>query len=339
VSDVAAFELMVTTPPVPPDESYRPFVFELGDGERARLDAFSLERGIRVIDRMAFQRDGGEGPWVYLPWDRKVVHLLGPEAYFEAITERNADKITREEQRLLRQKRVAVVGLSVGAEAAATIAREHLCGELVIADFDRLELSNLNRIEAGFDELGENKAIIAARRIAKANPYLPVTVYPDGVTRENLESFMSGIDLLVDECDGMAMKLELRRYCRQRRVNVVFAADERGFLSVEPYGYFPDLPPFHGRITATQPRREDFETPMDFMKELTRWMGGWDAISARSRRSLEQLGKTLTGYPQLASEARFAAGQVGHVVRRLLLGERVRPYFGYLDLEEIVPND
>lgn len=61
--------------------------------------------------------------------------------------------------------------------------------------------------------------------------------------------------------------------------------------------------------------------------------------SERSRRSLEQIGDTLCGYPQLASEARFAAGQIGNVVRRLLLGERVAPFFGHLDLDDLVPSD
>lgn len=74
------------------------------------------------------------------------------------------------------------------------------------------------------------------------------------------------------------------------------------------------------------------------MEALTEWMGGWDCISERSRRSLDQMGETLCGYPQLASEARYAAGQIGHVVRRLLLGERLRPFMGHLDLEDLLPS-
>jgi heme-degrading monooxygenase HmoA len=74
------------------------------------------------------------------------------------------------------------------------------------------------------------------------------------------------------------------------------------------------------------------------MRALTVWLGGWDAISERSRLSLEQIGSTLRGYPQLASEARFAAGQIGHVARRLLLGERLAPFVGHLDLERWLPR-
>lgn len=42
--------------------------------------------------------------------------------------------------------------------------------------------------------------------------------------------------------------------------------------------------------------------------------------------------------PQLASEARYAAGQLGNVARRLLLGETLPPFVGNLDLEELVPS-
>jgi hypothetical protein len=69
---------------------------------------------------------------------------------------------------------------------------------------------------------------------------------------------------------------------------------------------------------------------------MSLWLGDWDRISERSRRSVEQVGHDLSGYPQLGSEPRLAAGQVGHVARRLLLGERLLPFFGHLDLNELI---
>ncbi len=301
----------------------------------AHAAAAVRRRFIAAVERAAGGR-AAVGNWVYLPWERKIAHLLDRDAYFEVITNRNGDKITAEEQRLLRTKRVGVLGLSVGGEAAVTVAQEHLCGEIVLADFDRLDLSNLNRLNAGFDELGHNKAVIAARRIAKINPYLPVTVFADGVTPETLGDFLNDLDLLVEECDSLEIKREVRRLARARRLNVVYAADERGFLSVEPYACWPELEPFHGCPTHPEVKREAFPTPLAYFRALTDWIGGWDRISERSRRSLSQVGATRCGYPQLASEARYAAGQLGHVARRLLLGERLPPFVGYLDLVELL---
>jgi molybdopterin/thiamine biosynthesis adenylyltransferase len=252
------------------------------------------------------------------------------------ITSRNRDKITAEEQARLRTKRVGVLGLSVGGEAAVTVAQEHLCGEIVLADFDDLALSNLNRLGAGCDELGERKIAIIARRIARIDPYLRVTVFEDGVTAANLDAFVAGLDLIVEECDAPPIKHAVRRIAHERGINLVYAADERGFLSIEPYA-LGRLRPFHGRMLEPPPPRETYATARAFLKALTEWLGGWADISERSRRSLERVGETTCGYPQLASEARFAAGQIGHVARRLLLGERLAPFVGYVDLADLLP--
>ncbi len=278
------------------------------------------------------------GVWVHLPWEKKLARILDREEYFEVVTNRNRDKITLAEQRRLRTKRVGVMGLSVGGEAAVSLAQEHLCGHILLADFDSLDLSNLNRLQGGFDDLGVNKAVLVARRIARIDPYLEVTVFPDGVTEENADDFLRGLDLLVEECDHLPMKHRIRERARRAGLNVVFAGDERGFLSIEPYRERPELLPFHGRIERPQPSREAFPDRLSFLKALTEWLGGFQAISERSRLSLERVGETLVGYPQLASEARFAAGQVGHVARRLLLGEKLAPFIGHLDLEELLPE-
>lgn len=350
--------------PVSPD-AWRPTFVRLRPGERPELDLVCRAAGVVVVDTLARQLDDlaaallpagtdderrafvegrvaatGDidacGTWVWIPWERRLVHLLDEGDYVEVVTNRNRDKITREEQALLRSKRVGVVGLSVGGEAAVTIAQEHLCGEMVLADLDALDLSNLNRLGAGFDDLGLNKAVIVARRIMKIDPYLRLTVYTEGVTEGNADAFLDGLDLLLEECDGLALKQEIRVKAKERGIDVLFAGDERGFLSLEPYGQRPDLEPFHGRLDGAQRPREWYATPADFWRALTVWLGGWDAISERSRRSLEQIGSTLCGYPQLSGEARYAAGQLAWFGRRLLLGEAVEPFVGHLDLDELV---
>jgi hypothetical protein len=121
-------------------------------------------------------------------------------------------------------------------------------------------------------------------------------------------------------------------------MDVIFAADERGFLSVEPYRSHPELELFHGRVPSTPRAREAYGSDRDFYRDLTVWVGGWDAIHERSRLTVERIGETRVGYPQLAGEARFAAGQLAHVARRLLLGERVLPFAGHLDLAQLVPS-
>ncbi|HEX8650735.1 MAG TPA: ThiF family adenylyltransferase [Pyrinomonadaceae bacterium] len=364
--DFDEFTRFVVSPPEPPDESWQPAFLRAKPGEGERFFAFCRGRRIAVVDAIDRQladlavvrlpsedarsrRDsfieeavaavGGRasyGTWVYFPWEAKVVHLLDADDYFDVITNRNQDKITKEEQKELRGKRVGVAGLSVGGEAAVTVAQEYLCGEILLADFDRLDLSNLNRLQAGCDELGLPKTTIAARRIGRIDPYLKVTVFGDGVTPANAGQFLDGLDLLIEECDDPQIKRGVRLLAKERGINVLYAADERGFFSIEPYHNFPELRPFHGRAERPQPSRGDYSTPLAFFRALSEWIGGWDNLSERTRNSLARIGEELCGYPQLASEARYAAGQVAHVARRLLLGEKIPPYCGNLDLNDLL---
>lgn len=274
--------------------------------------------------------------WVYFPWSQKVVHILKEEAYFSVITNRNQYKITAEEQVSLRQKTIGVVGLSVGGEAAVTVSQEHLCGTIKIADFDELDLSNLNRLNASVEDIGVLKTTISARRIYQLNPYLKVLTYSEGIHDKNIHDFLADLDLLIEECDGLEIKFPIREAAKSLRINTIYCADERGLLSIEPYGNDPDFPVFHGILSESQPPRETFDNDADFMKALAIWCGGWDLISDRSKAALSDMGKKICGYPQLASEARFAAGQLGHVARRLLLGEQLPPFFKHIDLEELV---
>ncbi|WP_282204293.1 ThiF family adenylyltransferase [Kitasatospora fiedleri] len=106
-------------------------------------------------------------------------------------TDRNRDKITREEQRHLLGRRIGVIGLSVGSSAALTCAMEGVGGSFRLADFDRLSLSNLNRLRAGVHEIGLEKTVICARRLYELDPYLDVSVHRHGVSEESIEEFFA----------------------------------------------------------------------------------------------------------------------------------------------------
>ena len=54
------------------------------------------------------------GVWVHYPWSGRLVRLLPEDAFVEVRTNRNREKITREETAALRTKTVGIVGLSVG---------------------------------------------------------------------------------------------------------------------------------------------------------------------------------------------------------------------------------
>jgi tRNA A37 threonylcarbamoyladenosine dehydratase len=62
------------------------------------------------------------------------------------------------------------MGLSVGQSVSLALAMERSFGELRIADFDELDLSNINRIRTGVYNLKIQKTVIVAREIAEIDP-------------------------------------------------------------------------------------------------------------------------------------------------------------------------
>src|SRR5690606_9428644 len=54
------------------------------------------------------------GVWVYYPWNEKLVHILDEKEFVELRTNRNKYKITDDERAVLAEKKIGVIGLSVG---------------------------------------------------------------------------------------------------------------------------------------------------------------------------------------------------------------------------------
>ncbi len=52
----------------------------------------------------------------------------------------------------------------------------------------------MNRLPVSVTDLGVNKAVIAARRIAELDPYLPVEVWTDGVTPDTVGAFCRDLE-------------------------------------------------------------------------------------------------------------------------------------------------
>ena len=153
------------------------------------------------------------GVWVYYPWSRRLVHVLPEAEFIELRANRNYYKITPEEHQTLATKKVGVIGLSVGQSAALTMAMERSFGEVRLADFDTLDLSNLNRLRSGVHHLALPKVVIAAREIAELDPFLTVKCYFEGINKTDLDSFLlegGQLDVLIEECDGIDIKFLVR---------------------------------------------------------------------------------------------------------------------------------
>lgn len=173
------------------------------------------------------------GNWFYFPWNHEVIHLLPKNEFVKVRTNRNNPKITTDEQHALSNKTIGVVGLSVGQSVSIALSIERISGHLLIADFDTLDLSNLNRIRTSVRNLGLPKTIVTAREIAEIDPYLSISVYEDGITEENIDEFVSNTDLIIEECDSIDIKILIRKIAKKHKKPVLMDTSDRGMIDIE----------------------------------------------------------------------------------------------------------
>lgn len=272
--------------------------------------------------RPAIEADLADEPtrWAYYPWRHTLVHVLGPRGLRRLRLDRNRNKITSDEQARLGQLRVGVVGLSVGHAIAHALALQGLAGQLRLADFDEIEVSNLNRIPGSLLDVGVNKAVVCARRIAELDPYLDVVLRTEGITPGNIDAFLDGLDVVVEVCDSLDIKVVLREHARARRIPVLMETSDRGLLDVERFDLEPDRPLFHGLIDGLDSNRLAGLSTRDKAPYVLRMVEG-DLLSDRLAASMAEIDRTLSSWPQLGGDVLLGAASLAAAVRRFGLGE------------------
>jgi tRNA A37 threonylcarbamoyladenosine dehydratase len=124
---------------------------------------------------------------------------------------RTVQLLGRQRFESLTQARVAVVGIgAVGGFAVEALARAGI-GELIVVDFDTVQLTNINRqIGALESTIGMKKTEVARLRILDINPHCKITSL-DVFVDENNTAMILGTkpDIVVDAIDGLGPKVKL----------------------------------------------------------------------------------------------------------------------------------
>ncbi len=126
---------------------------------------------------------------------------------------------------------IGVGGL--GSPAAMYLAAAGV-GHLMIADFDRVELSNLQRqVIHHTNDIGEYKIDSAKRKMLAINPNITVTTLKD-LNAQNLGGWVAKADVVLDGTDNFTSRFQINQTCVTQRVPLISAAVIRfeGQLSV-----------------------------------------------------------------------------------------------------------
>lgn len=283
------------------------------------------------------------GVWIYFSWSNRLIHTLNKDQFIEVRTSRNLYKITPEERDVLGEKHVGIIGLSVGQSVAVTMASERCFGQVTLADFDILELSNINRIRTGIHNIGIHKTVIVAREIAEIDPFIKVNCLHEGVTSDNIDLFFKsngGIDLVIDECDGFDIKILCRQKAKEYAIPLVSETNDRGQIDIERYDLDNDYLPFHGAI-------EGMDVDLSNLKDLSSEeklpyilaIHPMETLSESLRLSLGEIGKSIKTWPQLASAVSLGGGLACDTSRRILLKQFMFSGRFFVDLEKLINNN
>jgi len=118
-------------------------------------------------------------------------------------------------------KCVGIAGAGgLGSNCAAALTRLGL-GKLVIADFDRVSQSNLNRQFYFADQVGMIKVEALYDNLIRINPHIAVSIHQQRVTPENMASLFGLCDVVVEAFD---------------------VAEEKAWFIEEMFRQLPDIP-------------------------------------------------------------------------------------------------
>lgn len=280
------------------------------------------------------------GNWVFYPWNNNLIRTLPEEEFIQVRTIRNKYKITQAEQDLLKTKCVGIVGLSVGQSVSLALAMERIAGSLRIADFDHLELGNMNRIRTGLHNIGLPKTLVVAREIAEIDPYIHIDCFHEGVTAENIDSFFEfegkKLDILIDECDSIDVKIALREKARKLKTAVLMDTSDRGMLDVERFDLDQAMDLFHGLVTSDDLNRLKHAKSSDEKVDIVSKIINADTMSEGLRNSMKEIGETITTWPQLGADVMLGGAITAMMTRKILLNKSKITGRFFVDFDQII---
>jgi molybdopterin/thiamine biosynthesis adenylyltransferase len=268
--------------------------------------------------------------YVFYPWNSHLVKTVEADDYFKLKTNRNQDLITEEEQKKLYKYKVAVLGMSVGSNIASILTQAGISRDIVLADFDEIDTTNLNRIQTGIHEVGLNKAVVASRRIYEGNPFANVTIF-QRATPKNLGPLLKAkkINCIVEEVDDIVFKIEARMLAIKYKVPVVMITDNGDgvVLHVERYDlghdkiFGKDLAYWKEKIKKGITSKED--AAQIIIGDI---VGSIEKVDPRMIASVKKvLGKELISWPQLGSAALLGGVMSTYIIKQIVLGAAKQP--------------
>jgi molybdopterin/thiamine biosynthesis adenylyltransferase len=133
-----------------------------------------------------------------------------------------------EGQRRLKNSRIVVIGIGGLGCASATYLTAAGVGHITLVDFDRVELSDLNRQVLYWEEdRGEKKVLVARRRLSRLNPAIEIIPTFAKITKKNVFSIIKDAQVVVDGLDNLPARLMVNSACVQCKIPYIYGGVSR----------------------------------------------------------------------------------------------------------------
>ena len=128
-------------------------------------------------------------------------------------------------QEKLLAARVLIIGLGgLGSPVSMYLAAAGV-GHLLLADFDSVDLTNLQRqIAHTTARIGVNKAVSAAQGLRELNPEISIECVENILDAESLATVVQQVDVVVDCTDNFATRFAINAVCVSAKVPLVSGA-------------------------------------------------------------------------------------------------------------------
>lgn len=130
-----------------------------------------------------------------------------------------------EGQEKLKKAKVLVAGAGGLGSPVSTYLAIAGVGKIILADFDSVDPSNLNRQFLHHEkDIGRLKVESAKEKLLSMNPDIEVETIAEMLTESNLEALVPECDVIVDALDNLETRHMLNRLAVKRRIPLIHGA-------------------------------------------------------------------------------------------------------------------
>lgn len=128
-------------------------------------------------------------------------------------------------QKKIQSGNVLIIGIGgLGCPLTTYLAASGI-GKIGIVDFDKIEISNLNRqVLFNENDIGKFKISQAKKVITKLNKDLKLVLFKSKVTKKNIKKICDKFDIICDGTDNYNTRYLINDYCRKEKKILITSA-------------------------------------------------------------------------------------------------------------------